>query len=103
MSTRGINTSIVTKYNEWLLLEPRLTNVNEEIRYLAIGSCDENDKLGQIYRDNLLVFLKILAQRLSKQFDVNLEDYDQLLTKFFQECIEYKTKMPFHCVYGQKL
>lgn len=97
-----INPNIIFKLKEWLLSNSRITNVHEEIRCVPIGSWDENNKLGEICHENFYTYSKVMEPRLSKHLDLNLEDYDQLITKFFQECNELKTKYPFHCIYAQK-
>ncbi|RIA86568.1 S-adenosyl-L-methionine-dependent methyltransferase [Glomus cerebriforme] len=102
MISLEVNPNIVTKYKDWFLSDSRFTNVHEEIRYLPIGSWDENNKLGKIGQENFHTFLKNMEHRLSKQLDVSLEEYDHLLSNLFQECYEYKTEIPFHCVYAQK-
>jgi hypothetical protein len=102
MSMGDINPNIVFKYKEWLLSDSKLTNINEEIRYVPIGSWDKNNKLGEICHENFNTYLKYMEPRLSRHLNASLEEYDQLITKLFQECIEFKTQYPFHCIYAQK-
>ncbi|GBC08506.1 hypothetical protein RclHR1_08170014 [Rhizophagus clarus] len=97
-----INPNTVFKFKEWLLSNSRITNVHEEIRYVSVGSWDENNKLGEICHENFNTYLKVMESRLSKHLNINLKEYDQLVTKFFQECNELKTQFPFHCIYAQK-
>lgn len=97
-----IDPNIILKYKEWFLSNSKLTNVQEEIRYVPIGTWDENNKLGEICQENFNTYLKNMESCLSNHLNVSIEEYNQLITKFFQECNELKSQFPFHCIYAQK-
>jgi hypothetical protein len=103
MSIGDIDPKIILKYKEWLLSNSKLTNVQEEVRYVPIGSWDKNNKLGEITQENFNTYLKNMESCISNHLNISIEEYDQLLTKFFQECNELKTQFPFRCIYAQKL
>ncbi|CAB4491469.1 S-adenosyl-L-methionine-dependent methyltransferase [Rhizophagus irregularis] len=103
MSIGDIDPKIILKYKEWLLSNSKLTNVQEEVRYVPIGSWDKNNKLGEICQENFNTYLKNMESCISNHLNISIEEYDQLLTKFFQECNELKTQFPFCCIYAQKL
>ncbi|CAG8492018.1 12110_t:CDS:2 [Cetraspora pellucida] len=98
-SSMGLNLSAAILYKDWLLKEPNLTKVQEEVRKQSIGSCDS---LAMIMEESLKILFKTLAPRLANNLEISLNEFDIMLQAVHEEYNKYGTYMNFHRVYAQK-
>ncbi|CAG8474992.1 10709_t:CDS:2 [Dentiscutata heterogama] len=99
-STMDLNIRAAILYKDWLLKEPNLTNVQEEVKKQSIGNCD---CLAMIMKECLKILFQTLAPRLAKNLGISVNEFEKMLQDVHEEYDKYGTYMNFYRVYAQKV
>jgi len=98
--TMDLNIRAAILYKDWLLKEPNLINVQEEVRKQSIGN---RDCLAMILEESLKILFQTLAPRLAKNLGISVNEFEEILQDVHEEYNKYGTYMNFYRVYAQKV
>lgn len=76
-----------------------LVNIQEICKSIHIFN--ENDKLSNIFKDNIHDIFNNCKPLLSEK--MKIDNYDNYLNEMIEECKEYKTYYNYYCVFGKKI